>query len=259
MGFTLLMIFWENKAPRKKQKIVRRKRWPANFMLGIINVLVIRLLFSGAAVSAAAWAKKNNKGLFNTLQLSDRVERLMTLLAMDLIIYWQHRLSHSVGLLWRLHRVHHADLELDASSGVRFHPFEALLSMMLKMVSVVVLGARPGSVILFELVLNLLATFNHSNIYIPPIFESVLRQIFITPDLHRIHHSVLYSEQQKNFGFSVPWWDKVFGSFLAKGKKEPDQIILGDGKLMAPKQTQTLKATLLGIPLRTLEEKYEHT
>ena len=252
VSVTLLLILWETFAPRKKQTVTRSQRWPNNFGLGLFNIVIMRLLFSGAAVTAALWGTEHQWGILNFWHGPAWVKALIAVVLLDLMIYWQHRLFHKVPWFWRLHRVHHADLELDASSGVRFHPLEAILSMGFKIITILCLGASASTILFFELSLNLLAMFNHSNIYIPQRVEVRLRKIVITPDLHRIHHSIIFSEQQHNFGFSVPWWDQIFGSFQRHAKAAPDQIILGDGELTAPEDTQTLGAMLVHIPLRSL-------
>lgn len=246
---TLALMVWEFFAPRKTQTVSRIQRWPANFAMGFANILLLRLAFAGAALGTAQWATENQWGLFNHWHIPVILEVVFSLVILDLVIYAQHRLFHRVPWLWRLHRVHHADLELDVSSGVRFHPLESLLSMAIKMAVVLGFGVGVASVFWFELSLNLLAMFNHSNIYIPAPLERVLRWFLITPDLHRIHHSVQPDEQQHNFGFSVPWWDQIFGSFLAQGHMAPDKIVLGDGQLKQPRQTQSLQAMLIRIPM----------
>lgn len=251
ISITLLLIFWEHFAPRKKQTVARAQRWPNNFGLGLFNIIVMRLVFSGAAVATALWTTDKQWGILNAWNGPAWVKALIAIVLLDLMIYWQHRLFHKLPWFWRLHRVHHTDLELDVSSGVRFHPLEAVVSMGFKILTIICLGASANTVLFFELGLNLLAMFNHSNIYIPQWIETRLRKILITPDIHRIHHSIIFSEQQHNFGFSVPWWDQVFGSFQLHAKAAPDQITLGDGELTAPEDTQTLSAMLIHIPFRS--------
>lgn len=250
-SITLLLVIWERFAPRKKQTVPRTKRWPTNFVLGLLNIISLRLIFSGAAVAAAVWSTEHQWGLLNHWEGPQWLEVILAITLLDMMIYWQHRLFHKLPWLWRWHRVHHADLELDVSSGVRFHPIEAIISMGFKVVTIALLGASANTVLFFELGLNLLAMFNHSNIYIPSAIETRLRKLLITPDIHRIHHSVIMSEQQHNFGFSVPWWDQVFGSFLRQAQATADQITLGDGELTTPENTQTLSAMLFGIPSRS--------
>lgn len=248
-----ILMFWESHYPRKTQMTPRLQRWPNNFTLGLINVLCVQATLMGIGLLTAQWVQLQGWGLLQLVHWPAGIEMLCSLLGLDLLIYVQHRLFHQWPWLWRWHRVHHTDLALDVSSGVRFHPVEAIISLGLKQLGIVVLGVSPMNVLIFELSLSLLALFNHSNIYIPEPLENSLRKVLITPDLHRIHHSVIREEQQKNFGFSVPWWDQCFGSFQAKAQLPADQIILGDGILDTPAQTQSLKALLKDIPLRSQE------
>jgi sterol desaturase/sphingolipid hydroxylase (fatty acid hydroxylase superfamily) len=188
-------------------------RWPGNLGLAVLGALAVRATVPAAAVGAAAWAEARGLGLLPALGLPGWAAVVVTLLALDLLIYWQHRITHTVPLLWRLHRVHHADPALDATTGLRFHPVEILLSMALKMVAVVALGAPPGAVLAFEVVLNATAMFNHAAIRLPPRFESWLRLVVVTPEMHRTHHSEVPDETDSCYGFCLPWWDWIFGSY----------------------------------------------
>lgn len=246
---TLFLMIWEWLAPRQTQRIGRSQRWPNNFLLGIINALCVRVGFVLVGLLSAQTAHAQGWGLLHLVNWHPALEMLMGLLGLDLLIYGQHRVFHQWPWLWRWHRVHHTDLALDVSSAVRFHPVEALLSLGIKGIGITLLGVSTTTVLLFELSLSLLALFNHSNIYIPAPLEKILRKGLMTPDLHRIHHSVELEEQHKNFGFSVPWWDHCFGSFQANARLPADQIILGDGVLNTLPQTQPLKALLKDIPL----------
>ena len=243
-----LLMIWERFAPRKTQVFKRSQRWPNNFLLGLINGFCVRVCLVALGLITARTAQIQGWGLLQNVHWHPGLEMLISLLALDLLIYAQHRAFHHWPWLWRWHRVHHTDLALDVSSGVRFHPVEALLSLGVKLTGIALIGASSTAVLLFELSLSLLALFNHSNIYIPAPLEKLLRKGLITPDLHRIHHSIQREEQQKNFGFSVPWWDHLFGSFQSEAQFPADQIILGDGELETLSQTQSLKALLKDIP-----------
>lgn len=215
-GVLLMMMLWECRAPRRPQHVGRLTRWPNNLLLVVINTLLLRLLFPLAAVGAAMLASEHGWGLFNLLAIPFWLKLLVSLLVLDLLIYWQHRLFHALPWLWRLHRVHHADLEFDVTTGLRFHPFEIVLSMLLKLVAVTLLGAPALAVLLFEVLLNATAMFNHGNIRLPTRLDTVLRLILVTPDMHRVHHSVIPRETDSNFGFNLPWWDRLFGTYKAQ-------------------------------------------
>lgn len=184
--------------------------------MSVIDSLALRLLLPVAAVGAAAFAEQRDWGLFNQFTLPLAIPVVLTLLALDLLIYWQHRLLHALPWLWRLHRVHHSDLSIDVTTALRFHPLEILLSMLLKMAAVALLGAPPVAVLAFEILLNATAMFNHANLRLPAYSDRFLRQFIVTPDMHRVHHSWHQDETNSNFGFNLPWWDHLFGSYRAQ-------------------------------------------
>ncbi|RMH50584.1 MAG: sterol desaturase family protein [Zetaproteobacteria bacterium] len=192
--------------------MVRRVRWPGNFALLALDVLLLRLLFPlGAAGFAALWPW----GLLHMVPLPGWLAGLLAVVLLDLVIYWQHRLFHRLPLLWRLHRVHHTDPRLDVSSALRFHPLEILLSMAIKVAAIALIGAGATAVLCFEVLLNGMAMFNHGNIALPGRIERSLRRWLVTPDMHRIHHSVVAGEYNSNFGFNLSCWDRLFGSYRA--------------------------------------------
>ncbi|HEX9464950.1 MAG TPA: sterol desaturase family protein [Alphaproteobacteria bacterium] len=200
-------------APRRPLTVGRGVRWPRNLSLVAIDALCLRFLFPLLAVQTALIARENGWGLFTQLDLPAVAAIPLTVLALDLVIYAQHRAFHAVPLLWRLHMVHHADLDIDVTTGGRFHPFEIILSMLLKMAVVLVLGGAAVGVILFEVLLNATTMFNHGNLSLPRAVDRLLRTVVVTPDMHRIHHSVRREETNSNFGFNVPWWDRLFGTY----------------------------------------------
>ncbi len=216
LGVLLAMGLWEALAPRRRQSIGRASRWPHNLALVALNTLAVRLLFPLTAVGMATIAAAKGWGLFHLLPLSLWVAVPAAVVALDLIIYGQHMAFHLVPPLWRLHRVHHADLAFDVTTGLRFHPGEIVVSMAIKLAAVLVLGAPPLAVLIFEVLLNAMAMFNHANVDLPVWIDAILRRVVVTPDMHRVHHSVDWLEANRNFGFNLPWWDRLFGTYLAQ-------------------------------------------
>lgn len=198
----------------------RARRWPANAGLVLLDTLVARVLLPAGAVGAAAWAQSRGLGLFNALAWPAWLEFGLALLLLDLAIYWQHRLLHALSWLWPLHRVHHTDATLDATSALRFHPLEIVLSLALKAVLAVALGIAPLAMLVFEILLSGFALVTHANLALPPRVDRVVRWLLVTPTMHRIHHSVRVGEQRSNYGFNLSLWDRVFGSYAA-GHRDP--------------------------------------
>ncbi len=213
LAVLLLMMLVEYLAPRRPRVVARQQRWPANLGLVICSTLLLRLMPFMAATAVALKAAEHEWGLFNQLQLPAVFLIPACVVLLDLLIYFQHRLFHAVPVLWRLHRVHHSDVDLDVTSGARFHPVEIVLSMLIKMIAVLLLGAPLAAVILFELILNASAMFNHSNISLPNRLDAVLRMLIVTPDMHRIHHSVIRKESDSNYGFALSVWDRLFSTY----------------------------------------------
>ncbi|MBU2098282.1 MAG: sterol desaturase family protein [Gammaproteobacteria bacterium] len=209
----IAMMTWEWLTERRPQTLKRSARWPANLLLLAIDTAAVRLLFPLAAVGAAIYASDHGLGLFNVVTLPAWLAVILVILALDLAIYFQHRLFHAVPVLWRLHRVHHADQEFDVTTALRFHPLEILLSMLIKIALVVALGAPPVAVMIFEILLNATAMFNHGNVRLPAKADRYLRMLLVTPDMHRVHHSVIRQETDSNFGFNLACWDRLFGSY----------------------------------------------
>lgn len=216
LGLLTAMGLWETVAARRTLNHGRWRRWATNIGLSVLNSLVLRLALPVLAVGAAVWAQETGTGLFNRLALPDLLASVLCFLALDLLIYGQHALFHHVPFFWRLHRVHHADPDFDVTTGIRFHPIEILLSMGIKLAFVVALGISPAVVIVFEIVLNATSLFNHGNVRLPDKLDRALRQIMVTPDMHRVHHSVIRSETDSNFGFNLSIWDRIFGTYCAQ-------------------------------------------
>lgn len=217
-GVLALLAVAELLAPRRQQLIRRAQRWPANLGLVALDTLLVRLIFPVAAVGAAVFAEERGWGLFNLVALPGWAEIALAVIILDLLIYGQHVLFHAVPPLWRVHRVHHADLEFDATTGLRFHPIEILLSMAIKIAAVVLLGAAALAVLIFEVLLNATAMWSHSNVRLPKVADRLLRHLFVTPDMHRVHHSIIPRETHSNFGFNLALWDKLFGTY----RHQPD-------------------------------------
>ena len=199
--------------PRHLAAPQRRRRWVANLGLGVVGTLSVRLLLPWLAVDAGLWASAHDFGLLHRWDIPVWSAAVIGFVTLDLVIYTQHRLMHRIGWLWRLHRVHHTDLNLDVSSGVRFHPLEILFSMGVKITAVLLLGVLPEVILAFELVLSSFSLLTHANLNLPVWLDRRLRWVFVTPDMHRIHHSVLRAEHDSNFSFHVSWWDRLFGSY----------------------------------------------
>lgn len=216
LGMLTLMGIWEMASPRRRQDVPRLLRWSNNLAMVVIDTISVRLVFPILAVGVAYKVDELGAGILNWISLPDFGAVLIALIVLDLVIYAQHVAFHKIPILWRLHRMHHADLEFDASTALRFHPLEIILSMTLKMLVVILLGAPPIAVLLFEVILNASAIFNHSNIKLPRLIDSVLRLFIVTPDMHRVHHSVHQHETDSNYGFNLPWWDWIFGTYIAQ-------------------------------------------
>lgn len=229
------MAGWELAAPRRRQDIPRVLRWTNNLALVVVDTIILRLTFPILAVGLALIAQERGWGLFNALDLPLWLAVLLSILLLDLAIYVQHVLFHAVPGLWRLHRMHHADLEFDVTTGLRFHPVEIVLSMGIKLAVVAALGAPAVAVLLFEVLLNATALFNHANIRLPGGLDRVLRWFVVTPDMHRVHHSVIPSETNSNFGFNLPWWDRLLGTYRAQPKAGHDGMTIGIEQFRTPR------------------------
>jgi sterol desaturase/sphingolipid hydroxylase (fatty acid hydroxylase superfamily) len=235
-GAFIVMAVWEFIVPRRKQVIGRGWRWPNNLGVLVVDTLLVRILLPTAAVGLAIVAARRGFGLFNAVSPPAWVAVFASVVILDLAIYLQHVLFHAVPGLWRLHRMHHADLEFDVSTGVRFHPIEIILSMLIKLAVVGALGAPPLSVLIFEVLLNATSMFNHANVRIPFAIDRVLRWLVVTPDMHRVHHSILARETNSNFGFNLPWWDRLFGTYRAQPAAGHEAMTIGIEQFRDPRE-----------------------
>src|SRR5262245_24938123 len=235
-GIFAAMVLWELLAPRRRQAIGRLRRWPANLGIVVLDALLVRLAFPVAAIGVALLAQAHGWGLFQALATPTWLAAVLSVVVLDLAIYLQHVLFHAVPLLWRLHRMHHADLEIDVTTGARFHPIEILLSMAIKLGVVAALGAPAVAVLIFEVLLNATSMFNHANVRIPERFDRVLRWFVVTPDMHRVHHSIQPRETNSNFGFNLPWWDRMFGTHRAQPQAGHEAMTIGIDQFRDPRE-----------------------
>jgi sterol desaturase/sphingolipid hydroxylase (fatty acid hydroxylase superfamily) len=226
-GVFALMAIWEFIGPRRTQTIGRGWRWPNNLGVVVVDILLVRILFPTTAVGLALVAGAQGIGLFNVVAPPLWIGVVASVLLLDLAIYLQHVLFHAVPVLWRLHRMHHADLEIDVSTGLRFHPIEILLSMVIKFAVVMAVGAPAVAVLIFEVLLNATSMFNHSNVRIPQSLDTLMRWFVVTPDMHRVHHSILQRETNSNFSFNLPWWDRLFGTYRAQPAGGHEAMTIG--------------------------------
>lgn len=253
-GIFTAMALWELLAPRRRQATPRRGRWPGNLGIVVLDTLLVRLLFPVAAVGVALLAETNGFGLLQAIQIPPWLAFVAAVLLLDLAIYLQHVLFHAVPALWRVHRMHHADLEFDVTTGARFHPIEIVLSMTIKLGTVAALGTPALAVLAFEIVLNATSMFNHGNVRIPGRVDAVLRWILVTPDMHRVHHSVVPRETNSNFGFNVPWWDRLFGTYRAQPAAGHEGMTIGIEQFRDPRELRLDR--MLVQPFRDDDRSY---
>ena len=226
-GILGIMALWERLSPSRRLSVSRPLRWGSNLGLVVLNTVLLRAVFPLAAVGFAAIAVEQGWGLFNVVALPGWLAILLSVMALDLVIYWQHVMFHALPTLWRLHKVHHADRDFDVTTGLRFHPVEIFLSMGIKIAAIALLGAPPVAVLIFEVLLNATAMFNHGNVSLPRSVDRLLRWVVVTPDMHRIHHSVIVQETNSNYGFNLPWWDYLFGTYRARPAKGNQGMTIG--------------------------------
>lgn len=255
LGTLALIGLAEAWLPRRERLFTRARRWSANLGLVVLNSVVLRLALPVAAAGMAIHAQDQNWGWLNIVQLPHWLELLLALVLLDFVIWLQHVMAHSIPLFWRLHRVHHADPDFDLTTGARFHPLEILISMLIKFLAIVLIGPSVAAVVLFEIILSSSAMFNHGNLRLPTSLDRILRWILVTPDMHRVHHSVHENETNSNFGFAIPWWDRLFGTYCDQPRDGHTQMRIGT--LDCPDQQQaTSLPGLLIIPFQGRVEQY---
>lgn len=249
LGFLIavlaVMMFWEGRRPNHMSPVSKNKRWLSNFSMLLLGVVVSRLVIPAGLATIAIYAQNNNLGLWNHISVSLWVSVPISVLLFDCLIYWQHRVFHHVPIFWRIHKVHHADPHLDASTGLRFHPVEIALSLVVKITAVIVLGAPVLAILIFEILLNAMSLFSHSNIKLPVKLDRLLKNLIVTQAMHRIHHSQMVSETDSNFSFNLSIWDRLFGSYIEEAKSGDDGIKLGLKEYSSPQTNTSLKALLL--------------
>ncbi|MCP4400750.1 MAG: sterol desaturase family protein [bacterium] len=234
-GIFFLVAVWELIAPRRQLTVSKIVRWYSNLGITFINSVLLRWFFPLLAVGLALLAQERSWGILNNFEFPSWLAVVLSVAALDCTIYLQHIMFHTVPALWRLHRMHHTDLDFDVTTGSRFHPIEILLSMLIKFAAVVVLGPPPVAVLIFEVLLNGTAMFNHGNIAIPVRIDRVLRWFVITPDMHRVHHSIRSRETHSNFGFNLPWWDRLFGTYCDQPRHGHEGMQIGIKIFREPK------------------------
>lgn len=243
-GIFAVMGIWEVIAPRRALTVSKAVRWANNLGLVFLNSFILRLIFPAAAVGIAVFATNQGWGIFNYYDVPPLLAVIASVVIMDFVIYLQHVMVHAIPALWRLHRVHHADLDFDVTTGARFHTLEIILSMLIKFATIVVLGPPVVAVIIFEVVLNATAMFNHSNVRLPIGLDRILRLIVVTPDMHRVHHSVEDDEANSNFGFNLPWWDRLFGTYRDQPRAGHEHMRIGIHTYRDPKVVSWLHGML---------------
>ena len=217
----------EHSVPRRPPEFSKTRRWTANLLMQGIDVIITGLVFPILPVGVALLCEQNGWGIFYYIPLPCPIAVIAGVLLLDLVIYFQHVIFHRTPVLWRLHMVHHTDRDIDVTTGIRFHPLEIMVSLVIKMAAVASLGAPPLAVLIFEIVLNGTTMFNHGNIAIPLHLDRLIRLGMVTPDMHRVHHSVLFKETNSNYGFSFPWWDRLFGTYKAQPAAGHEKMKIG--------------------------------
>lgn len=250
LGIFLIMSIWERLRPRRVLQLGARQRWPINLGLAAFNMILMAVTIGSFAYLAAVYAQTHGWGLLNLTLAPHGLAVVASLLLLDFALYAQHVLMHKWPLLWRLHQVHHTDLEFDVTTAVRFHPLEIVLSMLYKVMCILLIGADPASVIVFEIILNGAATFNHSNVAIQPALDRKLRWLIITPDMHRIHHSALRVETDSNYGFSISLWDRLCRTYTADPQESQTRMTIGLEAYRKPEELSFLR--LLRLPFKSL-------
>ncbi|MGB5206759.1 MAG: sterol desaturase family protein [Azonexus sp.] len=249
VGMLALIGAWEIVAPRRALTLSKAQRWSANLGLVALNTVLLRLIFPLAGAGMAAFCAENGWGILNHFQVPAILAVPLAVIALDFVIWLQHVMVHAVPLFWRLHRVHHADPDYDVTTGARFHPLEIVLSMLIKFATIVVLGPPVVAVVIFEVLLNATAMFNHGNIGLPATLDRVLRRVLVTPDMHRVHHSIEDDETNSNFGFNLPWWDRLFGTYRDQPRAGQLGMVIGIRDHADPREVARLDGMLL-LPFR---------
>jgi sterol desaturase/sphingolipid hydroxylase (fatty acid hydroxylase superfamily) len=256
-GILVIMFLWELLAPRRPLTTSKSARWFSNLGLVLIDSVIVRLAFPAGLAGVAFLVQQRAWGLLNQIELSTLLKIIFSVLILDLAIYLQHVMFHSAPLLWRLHMVHHSDMDIDVTTGIRFHPIEIFLSMGIKIAVVMLVGAPPASVLIFEIILNGTSMFNHGNVRYSQQIDSYLRLLVVTPEMHRVHHSTIRWETNSNLGFSFPWWDRLFGTYRPQPAKGHLEMTIGLDQYKDPEKLTWL--WLIALPFIGKLGKYPMT
>jgi sterol desaturase/sphingolipid hydroxylase (fatty acid hydroxylase superfamily) len=244
-GIMSTLMLLETIVPRRQLAIPRLHRWPSNISIVFLNSLLTKLIMPMSGVAMAVFVQNQQWGILSILNPPFWLNVTIAVVLLDMAIYFQHVMFHALPLLWRLHRMHHTDMEFDVTTGNRFHPLEIIISMLIKYSIIILLGPPPLAVIIFEVALNGTAMFNHANLRLPISFDKYLRLFVVTPDMHRVHHSIAKDETNSNFGFNLPWWDRLFGTYRAQPKLGHKNMVIGLSYPRSEKQCQSLLGMLL--------------
>lgn len=246
-GIFIVMALLELVYTKRALLLSKNKRWFNNISLVFLNTIIIRILFPTATIGVSIYAHNQGIGLFNIVNLSIESVFILSIILMDLIIYWQHRFFHTINFFWKFHQVHHSDMDYDVTTGFRFHPIEIIFSMIIKFIFIVGLGIPVIAIICFEILLSAFAIFNHANIHIPKKIDTFLRFFIVTPDMHRIHHSIYHNELNSNFGFNISLWDRIFKSYIDTPKNDYTKMTIGLSTLQDENKTVSL-LNILKLP-----------
>ena len=249
----IIFVLWELFSPRHIRFHSRWSRWPNNLGMMGLNTVILRFLSPIAAIGIATNASAYGWGIFNLVQLPLWLELILAVILLDASIYFQHKMFHAVPILWKVHRLHHTDIDFDVTTGVRFHPIEIILSMLIKFFVIILLGIHPVAVIFFEILLSTTALFTHANISLPTVVERNIRLFIVTPDMHRVHHSIDSDEMNSNYGFCLPWWDHLFGTYCAQPKKGHKKMIFGTSQFRSPKEQR-----FINLLIQPMKDKSQH-
>lgn len=254
LGIFSAVAIAEMIVPRRRLTTSKQRRWFANIGIIAVNTVFIRLFFSAGAVGIAIFVSDRNWGILNNISAPYWLAVILSVLFLDFVIYLQHVMFHAVPTLWRLHMMHHADMDIDVTTGTRFHPVEMFLSMLIKAAAIIVSGAPPLAVVIFEVLLNGTAMFNHGNVKLPLGLDAILRLFVVTPDMHRVHHSVLPSETNSNYGFNLPWWDRLMGTYRSQPMNGHTDMTIGLKQFRNPDKLGLMDILLM--PFRAAQGSY---
>ncbi len=249
VSILLLMSLFEYIIPKKELLLSKFKRWSNNISIIVVNSFLLKFIFASSIITISIYTTENKIGLLNLFEISFFFSVILSIILLDLIIYFQHRLFHKIDFFWKFHKVHHSDMDFDVTTGLRFHPIEIIISMLIKMISVFIIGVPIIAIVIFEIILSSLSMFNHSNIKLPAILDKRLRYFIVTPDMHRIHHSIHNEELNSNYGFNISLWDRIFSSYTNKPKNGYEKMTIGLKEFYDENKTVSI-LNILSLPFR---------